>query len=57
MIGALAARAWERPTTAFHANHTTVVDVQSNLGTALYNRAAKEHVMLRITTSQEIPVR
>ena len=57
MIGALVARAWERPTTAFHANHTTVVDVQSNLGTALYNRAAKEHVMLRITTSQEIPVR
>ena len=57
MIGALAARAWERPTTAFHANRTTVVAVQSNPDTALYNRAAKEHVMLRITTSQEIPVR
>ena len=57
MIGALAARAWERPTTAFHVNHTTVVAVQSNPDTALYSRAAKEHVMLRIITSQEIPVR
>ena len=57
MIGALAARAWERPTTASHVNPTTVVAVQSNPDTALYNRAAKEHVMLRIITSQEIPVR
>ena len=56
MIGALAARAWERPTTVFHANCTTVVAVQSNRDTALYSRAAKEHVMLRTITSQEILV-
>ena len=57
MIGALTARAWERPTTASPVNHTTAVAVQSNPDTALYSRAAKEHVMLRIITSQEIRVR
>ena len=57
MIGARAARAWERPTTACHVKHMTVVAVQSNPDTALYSRATKEHVMLRIITSQEILVR
>ena len=57
MIAAPVARAWERPTTVFHAKHTTVVAVQSNPDTALYSRAAREHVMPRIITSQEILVR
>lgn len=57
MIDALVARAWARPTTAFHVKHMTAVAAQSNLDTALYSTAAKGHVMLRIITSQEILAR
>ena len=57
MTGAQVEHAWEHPITAFHVKHTMEAAVQSNQDIALYSKAAKGRVMLRIITNQEILVR